>query len=123
MKKSLVLFFILLALIPSADAKSKKQQLFPDGTPIPVWFSDTTDVDISKLGKQYVITEYGVKNDSNIVQTEAIQHVIDLAAGNGGGVIVIPQGTFLTGSIFFKQGTHLYISEGGTIKGIDDISY
>jgi polygalacturonase len=123
MKKCLVLFFILLALTPSADAKSKKQQLFPDGTPIPVWFSDTTDVDISKLGKQYVITEYGVKNDSNIVQTEAIQHVIDLAAGNGGGVIVIPQGTFLTGSIFFKQGTHLYISEGGTIKGIDDISY
>lgn len=47
------------------------------------WFSDTTHVDVSTLGKQYVITDYGVLNDSNVVQTEAIQKVIDTAAANG----------------------------------------
>ena len=85
------------------------QQLFPDGTPIPAWFSDTAKVDVDKLGKRYVVTDYGVKNDSNLLQTEQIQAVIDRAATDGGGVVVIPQGTFLSGSIFFKQGTHLYL--------------
>lgn len=85
------------------------------------WFSDTTKVDVDKLGRKYVITDYGVKNDSNLLQTEQIQAVIDKAAADGGGVVVIPQGTFLSGSIFFKQGTHLYIEEGGRLKGSDRI--
>jgi polygalacturonase len=77
---------------------------------------------VNTLGQKYVITEYGVKNDSTIIQTEAIQKVIDQAASNGGGVIVIPRGTYLSGSLFFKQGTHLYIEEGGTLKGSDRIA-
>lgn len=76
---------------------------WPDGSLKDKWFSDTTHVDVATLGKQYVITDYGVLNDSNVVQTEAIQKVIDTAAANGGGVIVIPQGTYLSGSLFSNQ--------------------
>lgn len=111
---------LALACVAS-NAKKKAVQLFPDGTPIPEWFSDTTKVDVAKLGKQYVITDYGVKPDSTIIQTEQIQAVIDKAAASGGGVIVIPQGTFLSGSLFFKQGTHLYLRSGATLKGSDRI--
>ena len=101
-----------LTICTAASAKKKKVELFPDGTPIPAWFSDTVKVDINTLGKKYVITDYGVKSDSTIVQTEQIQKVIDTAAENGGGLIVIPKGTFLSGSLFFKKGTHLYVDEG-----------
>jgi polygalacturonase len=94
--------------------------VWPDGTPIDTWFSNTEKVDVSALGKSYVITDYGVQNDSNIVQTKAIQHVIDLAAEKGGGVIIVPEGTFLSGSLFFKQGTHLHVI--GKLKGSDRIS-
>src|SRR5574344_519161 len=121
MKLKLILLTILL-ISCTANAK-KKQQLFPDGSVVPEWFNDTAKVDITNLGKKYVITDYGVKDDSTIVQTEAIQKVIDTAAADGGGVIVIPKGTFLSGSIFFKQGTHLYLSEEATLKGIDAIKY
>lgn len=111
-----------LAVICTASfAKKKKVELFPDGTPVPEWFSDTSKVDVETLGRKYVITDYGVKNDSTIVQTEQIQAVIDKAAAAGGGVVVIPKGTFLSGSVFFKQGTHLYVEEGGTLKGSDRI--
>lgn len=72
----------------------------PDGTDIPAWFNDTSRIDIDTLGRKYVITSYGVKNDSTLLQTEAIQRVIDLAAAEGGGVIVVPEGTFLSGSLF-----------------------
>ncbi|MBQ5982526.1 MAG: exopolygalacturonase [Prevotella sp.] len=118
-------YLLLCAVCLGVNAKKVKKQtqpLWPDGTPIAEWFNDTTKVDVNTLGKKYVITEYGVKNDSSIVQTEAIQKVIDLAASNGGGVIVIPRGTYLSGSLFFKQGTHLYIEEGGTLKGSDRIA-
>ena len=112
---------LMLANSETASARKKKVDLFPDGTPIPAWFSDTTRIDHHKLGKEYVLTDYGVKTDSTIVQTEAIQRVIDLAAKNGGGVIVVKNGTFLSGSLFFRQGTHLHVCATGKLKGSDRI--
>lgn len=98
------------------------QEKFPDGTPIPEWFRKNETVRIDALGKKYVLTDYRVLNDSTLLQTERIQAVIDLAHQNGGGVVVVPKGTFLSGALFFKPQTHLYLEEGGVIKGSDDIN-
>lgn len=87
------------------------------------WFQDTTKIDMQKLGKQYVVTEHGVLNDSTILQTAAIQAVIDKASAEGGGVIVIPRGTFLSAALFFKPGTHLCVQQGAKLKAIDDIRH
>lgn len=111
--------FALLATT-TADAKSEKD-LWPDGTPIDKWFADTRKADEASLGKRYVITDYGVKTDSTIVQTSAIQEIIDHAALAGGGAIVVPKGTFLSGALFFRQGTNLIVEEGGKLKGSDRI--
>ena len=89
MKIKTMLSVALMTVCLAAVAKKEKQALFPDGTPIPAWFNDTAKVDVSQLGKRYVITDYGVKRDSNLVQTEQIQAVIDRAAKDGGGVVVI----------------------------------
>ena len=120
MRKTIL--FLMLLLTVAGYAKSKKKvvvERWPDGTVMDAWFKDTTKVDMNALGRQYVITDYGVKNDSSLVQTTAIQAIIDRAAQEGGGVIVVPQGTFLTGALFFKQGTHLYVQ--GRLKGSDRI--
>lgn len=114
----LALFLVALTLQQRAMA----QEVFPDGTPIPEWFRKNTPADISKLGKRYVITASGVVKDSTLIQTQKIQAVIDKAFANGGGVIVVPKGTFLSGALFFKQGTHLHLEEGARLKGSDDIS-
>lgn len=82
-------------------------EVFPDGTPIPEWFRNNEIKPVHELGKSYCITDYGVINDSTVVQTEKIQAVIDKVSQEGGGVIHIPQGTFLSGSLFFKPNTHL----------------
>lgn len=114
----------LLTLLCSAllCLQAGAQEKFPDGTPIPDWFRDAEVVDIATLGTAYRLTDHGVQRDSTLLQTERIQAVIDLAAGNGGGVVVVPEGTYLTGALFFKPGTHLHIEEGGVLKGSDDIS-
>ena len=102
-------------------AKVEQQETWPDGTSIDAWFKNAQKVDVSTLGRQYVLTDYGVGRDSTVVQTGKIQAVIDRAAQEGGGVVVVPQGTFLTGALFFKQGTHLHVVEGGKLKGSDRI--
>lgn len=101
--------------------QDRVKEYFPDGTVIDTWFYDTKRPQIEELGQQYVLTQHGILDDGR-VHTGEIQALIDRAAENGGGVIVVPAGTFLTGSLYFKQGVHLYVAEGGTLKGSDDIS-
>ena len=113
---------LLLLVAITGNGNVFAQEIFPDGTPIPDWFRQNTPTDINKLGKRYRITDFNVKNDSTLIQTQKIQAVIDKAYATGGGVIVIPKGTFGSGSLFFKQGTHLYLEEGARLKGSDDIS-
>ena len=101
----LSLMLALTCIVVTGKKKTQKQELWPDGTPIAEWFSDTTRVDLSGL-KHYVVTDYGVDGYSTDVQTERLQAVIDRASQDGGGVIVIPRGTFVSGALFFKPKTH-----------------
>lgn len=122
MRKMLLMLLAAMTLVAVAKPKVKKTvETWPDGTVMDAWFQDTARVDVSQLGRRYVLTDYGVMAGSMEVQTKKIQAVIDRCAEEGGGVVVVPQGTFMTGALFFRQGTHLHVSEGGTLKGSDRI--
>ncbi len=97
------------------------KEFFPDGSPIDEWFYDISAPDLKHMGKKYVITDYGVRQDETIY-TKEIQKVIDIAAKEGGGTVVVPKGTYMTGSLYFKDGVNLYIEKDGVLKGSDDIS-
>jgi polygalacturonase len=122
MKNTSRLFFRIVLLFTLLPAIAVAQDKFPDGTAIPEWFRKNEPTNIAKLGKQYKLTDFAVSTDSTLLQTEKIQAVIDKAAQSGGGVIVVPKGTFLSGALFFKQGTHLYVEKDAVLKGSDDIS-
>lgn len=94
-----------------------KQEFFPDGSLIDPWFYDIKKPDIASLGKQYVL-----KADNGSVCTEKLSALIDTAHSEGGGVIVIPKGTYYTGALFFKDGVNLYIEKDGVLKGSGKIS-
>ena len=123
MKQTLIFILALVAL--AAGAKSPKvkpqPQLWPDGTVMDAWFQNTQKVDVDQLGKKYVLTDYGVMAGWPRLQTREIQAVIDRCAQEGGGVVVVPTGTFLTGALFFRQGTHLHLQEGAVLRGSDRI--
>jgi polygalacturonase len=122
MKKRIALIMMIVGIYQISVAQKNDKNTFPDGTKIPAWFRDASKVKLKDLGKQYVITDYGVQKDSTVIQTQAIQKVIDEASEKGGGVVIIPKGVFLSGALFFKPKTHLHVSEGGVLKGSDDIS-
>lgn len=114
-----LIFSTLITLVSVFSAMGA--QTWPDGTAIDKWFTTEPAVVTGAQAKRFVITDYGVVRDSTKLQTEAIQKVIDAAAVNG-GTVVVPKGVFLTSSLFFTTGTHLYLEEGAVLKGSDDIS-
>ncbi|MCR4810746.1 MAG: exopolygalacturonase [Prevotella sp.] len=123
MKTRLCTALVLLTFCMAATAakKQKKQDTWPNGEVMDAWFSDTAKVKLQDLGKQYVLTSYGVRQGTTDIQTKAIQAVIDKCAEEGGGVVVVPKGTFYTGSLFFRQGTHLHLVEGAVLKGSERV--
>ncbi|MES2772801.1 MAG: glycosyl hydrolase family 28 protein [Bacteroidota bacterium] len=72
--------------------------------------------------KNYTITEHGAIGDGLVLNTKAIQAVIDQCAKGGGGTVVIPKGIFLSGSIFMKPRVNLELQEGAVLKGTTDIT-
>ncbi|MBN2181117.1 MAG: glycoside hydrolase family 28 protein [Sedimentisphaerales bacterium] len=78
--------------------------------------------DDNKPQKHYVITDYEATGDGKTVNTEAIQNAIDKCAADGGGVLVVPKGVFLTGALFFKQGVNLQIESDGVLKGTTNMA-
>ena len=112
----------ILLIFNTSFAQNSEAILFPDGTKIPAWFFNTRKVELKKLGKVFDIAKYGAVNDSTVLQTQVIQKAIDEASRKGGGVVVIPKGVFLSGALFFKPKTHLYVSEGAVLKGSDNIN-
>lgn len=121
--KSICLFALcILGFSQLSCSQEKRNAFFPDGTKIPDWFTNVKKVQLNDLGKLFKIMDFGAVNDSTILQTAIIQKTIDAASSQGGGVIVIPKGVFLSGALFFKPKTHLYITEGAVLKGSDNIA-
>jgi len=75
----------------------------------------------AKAPKRFVISDYGAVADGATVNTKAIQSAIDKCASSGGGVVVVPKGTFLSGAIFLKQGVNLMVEKDGVLKGTTNI--
>jgi exo-poly-alpha-galacturonosidase len=67
--------------------------------------------------KQYDITGFGAIGDGKTLNTLYIQKAIDECSKNGGGVVIVPKGRFITGAIFLKQGVNLCIEKDGVLKG------
>jgi polygalacturonase len=69
----------------------------------------------------YNVSRFGARGDGTTLDTAAIQRAIDSAA-KGGGTVVFPSGTFLTGSLFVKSGVTLKVDKGVTLLGSQNIA-
>lgn len=69
----------------------------------------------------YNIVDFGAKNDTTVLSTEAVQNAIDRCTANGGGTVVVPTGNYKIGSIFLKSNVTLQLENGATLFGSTDI--
>ena len=69
------------------------------------------------VGSDYNVEDFGAIADGKTVNTEAIQNAIDAAFENGGGKVVVPPGTFVSGTIFLKSNVNFHVELGATLLG------
>ncbi len=71
---------------------------------------------------EYCITKHGAVADGRTINTKAIQAAVDTCAKAGGGRVVVPGGTFLSGPIFLKSNIEFHLSAGAVLKADPDMS-
>src|SRR5215510_1560281 len=62
------------------------------------------------------LNRFGAKSDGRTDCTAAFHAAIDQCSKAGGGRVVVPAGTYLTGPIHLKSDVNLEVSRGATIK-------
>ncbi|MBV9927433.1 MAG: glycoside hydrolase family 28 protein [Acidobacteria bacterium] len=70
--------------------------------------------------RDFEVTKYGAKGDGKLDNTEAFGKAIAACNKAGGGRVVVPAGTFLTGPIHLLSDVNLHVSEGANVKFIQD---
>ncbi len=66
---------------------------------------------------QKSIVDFGAIPGGKTLNTTAIQSAIDNCFAKGGGKVIVPKGTFLTGTIVLKTGVNLHFTEGAILLG------
>ncbi|MCK2239536.1 MULTISPECIES: glycoside hydrolase family 28 protein [unclassified Crossiella] len=66
--------------------------------------------------RDFPVTGYGGKGDGKADNTAAFRAAIAACVQAGGGRVVVPPGTFLTGAIHLASNVNLHIQSGGIIR-------
>ncbi|MGE9310933.1 glycoside hydrolase family 28 protein [Niabella sp. CJ426] len=66
------------------------------------------------------IVKYGAVSNGTILNTESISKAIKACNANGGGVVVVPFGIWLTGPLELKSNVNLYVQKGAMLLFTDD---
>lgn len=67
--------------------------------------------------KIYNIKSFGAKGDNSTINTKAIQNAIDKCSKKGGGIVLVSNGVYITGTILLKDNVTLQVNEDATIFG------
>ena len=68
-------------------------------------------------GADFTLNELDSISGSDKVVTTVIQNAIDKCAASGGGTVILPSGTFVTGALALKDGVELHLSGGTVLMG------
>ncbi|ACY49269.1 glycoside hydrolase family 28 protein [Rhodothermus marinus] len=66
--------------------------------------------------RDFVLTRYGAVGDGRTDCTDAFRQAIEACHRAGGGRVVVPRGTFLTGPIHLASNVNLHLDDGATVR-------
>ncbi|HEX7955343.1 MAG TPA: glycosyl hydrolase family 28 protein [Pyrinomonadaceae bacterium] len=70
--------------------------------------------------RDFAVTKYGALGDGKADCTDAFRKAVAACNKAGGGRVVVPAGVFLTGPIHLLSNVNLHVSEGATVKFVQD---
>jgi hypothetical protein len=72
---------------------------------------------LSLQAAPYNIRDFGAQGDGKTLNTQAIQKAIDSCRSSGGGTVLIPAGSYLTGTLQLYSNIDLHLEQGAVLKG------
>jgi hypothetical protein len=69
------------------------------------------------FAKDFSVRDHGATGDGTTLDTAAIQKAIDAASSAGGGRVILPAGTYRSGSIRLKHKIELHLAENAVLLG------
>ncbi|QCX40370.1 hypothetical protein FF125_18660 [Aureibaculum algae] len=69
------------------------------------------------MKKEFNILDYGAKSSHTELSTKAIQAAIDACSKNGSGTVIIPKGTYVTGTLFLKSNVTIKMNANTELFG------
>lgn len=88
-----------------------------DASADPCGASNPSVVALPVIGTQtFMVTTYGAVGDGKTDNTSTLQAALNAATAAGGGTVVVPSGTFLSGPVKLGNGTDLQLSAGATLE-------
>jgi len=71
---------------------------------------------------RYNIADFGAKGDDKTLNTDIINQTIIKCFNKGGGTVIIPEGVFLTSTIYLKSDVNIELKKGAVLKGVSDVN-
>ena len=68
------------------------------------------------------VRDFGARGDGTIRDTAAIQAAVDAVSDSGGGTVVLPAGTFLSGTVVLRSRVTLHLAPGAVLLGSPDVA-
>ena len=116
MNKNIVKIALLLLLIKTSSS-------FSQSGVKPYSFSNLPKVAKTVFKKDTIsIVKFGAVNDGLSLNTKAINSAILACNKNGGGVVLVPKGLWLTGPIELKSNVNLHLQENAILQFTKDFS-
>jgi polygalacturonase len=69
----------------------------------------------------YNVMDFGAKNNGRDITTSQIQNAIDKCFRDGGGMVYVPQGKYLTGTINLRSNVEFHLEKGAVITASTDL--
>lgn len=70
--------------------------------------------------RDFVLTKFGAKGDGKTDASAAFRKAIEACVKAGGGRVVVPEGTFLTGPIRLRSRVNLHLAKGAVVRFATD---
>ena len=106
----------MLFVVAGSTAVAQKNVVSAKEAPFPM-----NDIELFQFPKKdFPITRYGAKKGDAKANTQAFRKAMEACCKAGGGRVVVPAGSWVTGPIHFKSNVNLYLSEGAEVNFTDN---
>ena len=87
----------------------------------PVIFAAALCAAVATGGADFNVRDFGARGDGVANDAAAIQRALDACAKEGGGRVLLPQGTYLSGTVWLGDGTDFHLEKGAVLLGSPDL--